>query len=278
MADEERTVDQLSSDELFKGATALPPEPETPPVEPPVVVAEPPAVASVVVPPPVVPPAPAVEPPEAAIPSWRLREEAEGRRVAEDRARALEIRLNEIATHLRQQQKPPDFFEGPEQATMALINRTFQPYAEETRKTMMYLGKMVAEARHGEDKVAEAEKVFLEARDRNTLDPADYERVVQSPNRFDAVVRWHRKQSVLASVGDDPAAWFDKQLEARMADPQFQAKLLEKVQKDAATRPSITKLPPSLSKSTAAASNSGGGEISDLSDQSLFAHAIKGLR
>src|SRR4051794_39911942 len=73
-----------------------------------------------------VPAPPPAEPspaPEAAIPSWRLREEAEGRRAAESRAEQLERRLNEIAAHLQRNQKQPDFFENPDQATQALIMR-----------------------------------------------------------------------------------------------------------------------------------------------------------
>jgi hypothetical protein len=240
-----------------------------------------PAEAQATTPPPAPPPEASPSPPpgvpvEAPIPSWRLREEAEARRVAEDRARTLEGRLNEIAAHLRQQQKPPDFFENPQQATQDLILQAIRPYAEETRKSMMAMGRMVASTVHGADKVDAAERAFLEARNTETLDPVDYERVVQSPNRYDAVVQWHKRQTVLSSVGDDPAAWFEKQLETRLADPKFQASLLEKVRGSAASRPSETRLPPSLSRSTAAASN-GSGDIGDLSNQSLFAHATKDM-
>jgi hypothetical protein len=213
--------------------------------------------------------------PEAAIPSWRLREEAEARRAAETRAGQLEERLQQIVAHLRQQEKPPDFFENPNKATEDIITRAMQPYAEETKRTLMYMGKMIANTAHGADKVDAAEQSFLKARAEGTLDPADYERVVQSPNRYDAVVQWHKRNTVLASVGDDPTAWFDKQLEAKLADPAFQASLLEKVRTSAATRPGITSLPPSLSKVTAAASNND-TKVGDMSDQSLWAHARSG--
>lgn len=262
----ERPLEDLASQDLFRSATE-PPEPE---------VTEPPAPPAPPEPSITEPPTPPVPPlaAESGVPSWRLREEAEARRVAEDRARTLEARLNEIAAHLQQQQKPPDFFENPDQATQRLIMQTLQPYAEETRRNLMYMGKMVASASHGAAKVEEAEQAFLAARANETLDPADYERVVQSPNRYDAVVNWHKRQSVLSSVGDDPNAWFDKQLEAKMADPAFQATLLEKVQASAVKSPALTRLPPSLSRTTAAA-NSRGEQIGDLSDGSLWSHAIK---
>lgn len=265
---------ELSDQELFKQAQAEPP-PAEPPPEP---VEAPPAE-------PVTPAAPVTEPPkvEEAVPSWRLREEAEARRVAEDRARALEARLNEVAAHLRQQQpQKQDFFQNPDEATNALIQRALQPFieenrrqAEEDKRARIYNSQLAAKAFHGADKVDAAEKAFLDAREARTLDEADFERVVGAPNRYDAVVQWHRRQTVLASVGDDPNVWFQKQLEARMADPKFQADLLEKVRAGAATKPGTVKIPPSLSKTTAAASNAPDQTEGDLSDQSLFSFAMR---
>jgi hypothetical protein len=219
-----------------------------------------------------VPPAPAATPPDG-VPSWRLREEAEARRVAEDRARQLESRLSEVASHLQQQQgKEHNFFEEPTKATEALLLRYLQPFAEESRKERMYNSKLLAGALHGSQKVEEAETAFLEARANESLDPVDYEAVVQSPNRYDAVVKWHKKRSTLAAVGDDPTAWFNKQLEASLADPKFQAKMLERIQGDAAARPSGTRLPPTLSRSTSSAPTNGRSP-GDGSDSSLWSFA-----
>src|SRR5215475_5941602 len=230
------------------------------------------------------PPTPAAPSPpegaEAAIPSWRLREEAEARRAAEERARTLEERLNQVITHVQQAEaakKAPDFFEDPNKATQALIVETLKPFAEElmrreenTRQALMYMGRMAASSAYGAETVDEAEQAFLKARDAKTLDTNDYEAVVQSPNRYDAVVKWHRRQSTLEAVGDDPRAWFEKELETRMADPEFQAKFLERVRTDASARPAQTNLPPSLSRVPAAAPNR---EKLDASDQGLFRFA-----
>lgn len=268
MATEEQ-VPIPTEQQVFEFARA----PEVPMEPPPQEAETPPSAAEA--------PPPSAEPPiadPAAVPSWRLREEAEARRVAEDRARELELRLAEITTHLRQQQPPkkPDFFESPETATEAILQRYITPFVEEQRKATMALGKMVAASVHGADKVDEAEKAFLEARRDQTLDTMDYERVVQAPNRYDAVVQWHKRQAVLSSVGDDPVAWFEKQLEARLADPKFQASLLEKVKTSSKPGPtkSVVELPPSLSRTTAAAGN-GQEQIGDLSDASLFAQAMR---
>jgi hypothetical protein len=271
----DRPLESVSDADLFRAATqpaaegqapeATPPRP--PPEEPPV---------------PEKPPAPEPTPSPAAspstpegVPSWRLREEAEARRVAEDRARLLESRLAEVAAHMQQQEgRKPDFFDDPTKATEALLVRYLQPYAEETRKERMYNNKLLAGALHGNEKVEEAENAFLEARANETLDPVDYESVIQSPNRYDAVVKWHKKRSTLAAVGDDPVAWFNKQLDNNLADPKFQAKLLERIQGSAAARPSETRLPPTLSRSTSvAASNGAGRSPGDGSDSSLWSFA-----
>jgi hypothetical protein len=267
MADE-KTPEQLQQ-EMFDSATMAPAEPEPAPSEPPLAVEPSPAAEQQ--PPPTVTPPP--EPAEGHVPPWRLREEAEGRRLAEDRARQLEARLNEVAAHLQQQQKKPDFFENPDQATQALVHQVLQPYAESRNKVDMYNSQMIAKYVHGADKVEAAEQAFLQARDAQSLDPADYERVVQSPNRWDAVVQWHKRQSIVSTVGDDPEAWYKKRLEADLADPKFQAEMLEKVRGSAAKRPPETRLPPSLSRSTAVASAAGDG-VGDMSDQSLFRYAM----
>lgn len=244
--------------DLFEQAIApTPTEPEaTPPT-----VEEPPA------------PAPAPAPVEETVPSWRLREEAEARRALEERSRMLEERLNQVTSHLQQQQKgKPDFFADPEGSVRELVNQAIGSYAEQNNRATMALGQMVARSVHGAEKVDAAEQAFLTAMNNRTLDPMEYEQVVQAPNRYDAVVQWHQRHSVMASVGTDPAAWFEKQLNEKLADPAFQASLLEKVRGSAAAKPTALKVPPSLSKATSAAGN-GTGVEGDMSDASLWAHA-----
>jgi hypothetical protein len=203
-----------------------------------------------------------------------LREEAEARRVAEDRARTLEGRLNEITAHLQQQQKgKPDFFANPDESVRNLVQQALGPYAEQQNRAMMANSQILARYVHGAEKVDGAEAAFLQAMNAKTLDPMEYEQVVQSPNRYDAVVQWHRRHQTFSQVGDDPAAWFEKQLEAKLADPAFQTALLEKVRGGASARPGAVKIPPSLSKSSGA--NGSGAELGDMSDASLFAHAMK---
>lgn len=249
--------------ELFANAVAPPAQPE--PQSAPEPAAEAPAPET-----PAEPAAPAAV--EASIPSWRLREETEARRAAEERMRQLEEHIRQLQGQ-QVQAKPPNFFDNPDQATNELIVRALTPFAQQTQQQLMAMGRMVAESVHTPDVVSQAEEAFLEAMNDKTLDPVDYERVVQAPNRYDAAVKWYRNQSVLSTVGNDPSAWFQAQLEQQLADPKFQASLLEKIRGSAATKPGAVKLPPSLSKATAAQANS--GDVGDGSDASIFAYATK---
>lgn len=266
----DRPMEGLDDKALFDSATAEPPAPEPSLAPQPEPQPEPaPAPAPEPEPAPV-----AAEPPESQVPSWRLREETEARRQAEERLRQYEDRLRQIQAQVSPE-KPKNFFEDPDGAAQALIMRTLQPYAEANSKAMMAMGKMVAHAVHGADKVSTAEEAFLAALRDQSLDPVDYERVVQSPNRYDEVVRWHENRSVLTSVGKDPQAWFEKQLEAKMADPKFQATMLERFNKSATSRQGTVQLPPSLSRAPAAVASATPEPLGDLSDKSLYDHATR---
>jgi hypothetical protein len=261
MADE-----QATQQELFQQAVTPPPAAEPAPApEAPAPEAQPEAQPAAAQQPP-------AEPPGQGIPAWRLKEEIEARRGAEERLRKLEEQMRQ---HQAQQTPAaqPSFFDDPNRATQELIVRTLQPYAQQTQQQLMAMGQMMANTVHGADVVTKAEEAFLEAMNNRSLDPADYERVVQAPNRYDAAVQWYKNQSVLSTVGADPAAWFEAQLEQRLADPKFQASLLEKVRAGAAAQPGTVKLPPSLSRATAAQPNAGGGS-GDGSDASLWSHVM----
>ena len=264
------STEEAIQQELFEAATSPEPVAESPPEETTPEAPSPAEPAS----------RPSGQDQSDSIPSWRLREEAEARRQAEDRARTLEQRYNEAMAHWRQnqpQQKAPDFYADPAAYVQAAIQQNLQqhlqPMQAEYHRAIQQLARGQAESVHGAEAVALAEKVFMEARDRRMLDPMDYERVVRSPNRFDACVQWYKRLYALHTVGEDPQAWWQREYEAKLADPKFQAEAMERLRGFAATRPAMTKLPPSLSRSTAAASN-GAGNLGDMSHESLWASTM----
>lgn len=214
---------------------------------------------------------------QESIPSWRLREEAEARRVAEERARTLQARMEQIEAHWRQQQgsqQTPSWFEDPQAAMRAAMEEYNRPLLKQRHDFEMKITREMAEYRYGPEAVNLAEKFFMDARAKGLLDPLDHERVVSAPNRFAAVVEWYKRLYSLHTVGDDPEAWYKKRRDAELADPKFQAQYLERIRGDAATRPGVTELPPTLSRSTTAAGN-GAGLAGDMSHESLWAHTRK---
>ncbi len=75
--------------------------------------------------------------------------------------------------------------------------------------------QLIAGVKYGDDKVAEAEQAFIAALRSQQVDPADYHKVVGSPNRYAAAVHWHQRQLAQAEIGDDPAA-FRAKVEAEL--------------------------------------------------------------
>ena len=68
-----------------------------------------------------------------------------------------------------------------------------------------------------QDKVVEAERAFIGALQSGRLDPSDYRRVLNSPNRYAEAVRWHQRQVANAEIGDDPTA-FKARVEAELRE------------------------------------------------------------
>lgn len=228
-------------------------------------------------------PAAATPPPakDETIPSWRLKEEADNRRQAEQRAAHFERQLLEMQAHLRAnqpQEKRPDFFENPDAATEHHVRNFLEPHLRAVQQQMMHLGQMAAVQAYGVDVVRAADDAFTKAVETRTLEPADWQRVMNAPNKYEAAVQWHKRQTALATVGDDPAAWFDKQLGERLKDQAFQTKLIEQlrgnVQQSSNGQRPVVQIPPSLSRATSAAPNTP-DDTGDLSDASLFRHATR---
>ena len=124
---------------------------------------------------------------------------------------AWERRLNKMLEAINKPQQqapapPPDFFENPQAATMHAVS----PHLERMENVLMANAKLVATIKYDDKQVDEAERAFIRAYEAQTLDPADYQKVVNSPNRYAAAVQWHKRQQVAAEIGDDPVAFREK--------------------------------------------------------------------
>lgn len=215
------------------------------------------------------------------IPSWRLKEEAEARRAAEERAANHERELAELrrqfqAIQKQNEPKPPvpDLYENPDAFVDYRNQQAIEPIKSEISQLREYYSQRDAIREHGADKVKAAyEALDKGLRSRDPEAAAVYQRAMSSIDPYGDIMRWHKKQTIFSTIGDDPEAFVERQIEERLKDPTYQAKVLERIRGTAQTRPStVTPLPPSLNRATAAAALSGD---EDDSDEGLLQSALR---
>lgn len=114
-------------------------------------------------------------------------------------------------------QAPPDFFDNPEAATRHEVAQTVSPEFARINQTLHAFARDHAADRFTQAKVDDAERAFIGALQAGRLDPLDYRRVVNSPNRYAEAVRWHQRQVASAEIGDDPSA-FKARVEAELRE------------------------------------------------------------
>lgn len=148
---------------------------------------------------------------------------AEFQRQLEERDRRWEERFSQMLAATRQPapaqpqpqpvETPEDalnaFLADPTKATQRAVQPVLQQFGEQfaaqqraQEQTLFAMQQAVAETRHGAEKIKEAEAAFLAAANSKALDPADFHRVVNAPNRWDAAVAWHDEQQRRALLAD----------------------------------------------------------------------------
>jgi len=229
------------------------------------------------------------------VPAWRLREEAEARRAAEDRAAQIEAaqkareaefererrelaeeRRRYAASNAPKPQPAPDVFENPQayQAYQAnLVERT-------VAARLIDMSFDDAKETHGAA-FDEAWTTLTKEIERGNLHLRD--QIVAAPNPGRALMRWHNERKAISEIGTDPAAYKQRvQEEARkalMADPSFREELLASMRAEASgngqSRPnSVTRLPPSLNRATGSRSNEA-EDTTPMSDAEVFRHVAR---
>lgn len=210
------------------------------------------------------------------IPSWRLKEEAERRREAEARLAEMQRRLAELEKN-KQPEKVPDLYENPDAFVDHRARQHIDPLDARQRQLTEYYSRKDAIRAYGQEKVTAAYNALdQELRAGNPEAAMIFEKAKQSLDPFDDIVQWHQKQTVFSQIGSDPNAWFEKQLEERLAkDAAFQSKLIERIRGNVQQqpRPMVTQLPPSLNKATSAAPP--GDDDDDGSDAGLLKTALR---
>lgn len=180
--------------------------------------------------------------------------------------------VHQPAPKIEEQKPTPEIWEDPNGFVQAALN----PVQKAMQEQMLAFAKDVAVMRHTEEKVTAAEQAFMQAAQNRTLDPADFDRVIGAKNRYSACVDWHQRQQTLSTVGNDPNAWLEAEIEKRLADPAHQGKFLERIQATAAQNTNrsnpVTNLPPSLTRLPSGGNAPGS---TDMSDAGLFSHATR---
>lgn len=177
------------------------------------------------------------------------------------------------APKLDEAEKAPDFWDDPN----AFVNNALTPVQTQLQQQNERFSKMMAIQVHGKETVDGAFKSFVEAAQANPgAYAAEYQAMMKSDHPYDALVAWHKRQETLKTVGNDPNAWLEAELEKRLADPEYQGKVLERIRGTAAGNTNrsnpVTNLPPSLNRLPA------GGNTpadDDTSDATLFSHALR---
>jgi hypothetical protein len=223
--------------------------------------------------------APAPEKEEANVPSWRLREvreEAE-RRIAETNAQWQRqyLELQRQAQPRPAPTPPPDLFENPNGFVDHNVRQYVDPIKAELQQIREENSRWRAEDKHGPEKVRAAyEWVAQGIANRDPEVVSVYNRAMQSQHPFGTIVEGHLKSSVFQAVGNDPNAWFEKELERRIgSDPQFAARFQQGRQMSNGSQGSVTKLPPSLRNTPSARGAT--EDDNDTSDAALFRHALR---
>lgn len=248
------------------------------------------------------------------VPPGRLREQTEARRAAEAERDTLKAQLAERDTAYRQAlaetnarveglmaalrgqqpkpaeqarpEAPPDLFENP-QAYAEYVERKAEArvaaFQQQMRDQHINASMEGAKARHGEA-FDQAFSALTNLDARNPDNKAFVQRLISAPNPGEAVVAWHKRNTVLRQIGNDPDAYQRRiaedarkaEREALMNDENFKRSLIEGMRTDASTgnngQPrNHVRLPPSLARTSGSNTRAPNDlEIYDGSERATF--------
>lgn len=225
--------------------------------------------------------------PAGRVPSGKLREEAEKRRLAETAleaertARAEERKnfealqtqvqtLTQLLSGQRQPPQPakeepkaeaeiPDIFENPKgfvEHITSLVQQAVAPVRQDVRKTAVETSFALAHATH-KDTFAKAFEAINGLNPQNPDDRVTVQRIYNSPNPGEELVKWHKRTTALARFGDDPdaaeARIREETRQSLLKDPEFRKALLADLKAEASTGENgaprtTTRLPKSIAR------------------------------
>ena len=215
------------------------------------------------------------------VPSYRLKEEAEARRRLETDLANERVERAALKQRLEALERPAPKVEQPkvEKPDPLLDPEGYEAYLESKFEERILNN-------HREASLAQAHRTYkgefeeAYAAAQKQVDPALKARMQQSRDPGETLMEWHRERKTMAEVGTDPNAFFQKKLDAWLADPANQAKVIEKARGGAQQQlqpgqprqaPPVS-LPPSLTRATNASADVSADD-DDISDAGLWRHS-----
>lgn len=117
--------------------------------------------------------------------------------------------------------KQPDYFENPDAAVDFRLQQAIEPVQQGQQQIVENFSRMIASDKFGEETVQAA---LAEMTSRVSANPQgmrfDYQRIMSSPHPYGELVKWHKAQSALSEIGDDPKAFREKLRAEIMAELQ----------------------------------------------------------
>jgi len=206
---------------------------------------------------------------EAHVPSWRLKEIREERDALRQQLAEFQ---RQIATQRPQPQAAPkpDLFEKPDEFVAQGVEAAVNPIKAEIEGIREFFSRERAIDKYGEEKVTEAFTALdRAAKNGDPLARMTVQAVKQSMHPFGDIVQWHLKNE----ISTNPDAVFQRMLEERLKDEKFKGELTSKLNPAQEKPKPVFKVPPNLSR--AAAEQTAIQEDGDLSNESLFANALR---
>lgn len=171
--------------------------------------------------------------------------------------------------------KPVELWDDPDR----FVGDRLSPIQKELAETRAQVSHFAAVAEFGKEGVTAAHVAIKQAIASGELNgDAVNQQLAGSRDPVGDIVRWHQNQKTKANmqrIGGDPDAWLAAELEKRMADPAFQAQVMERARGGAApngqAQTPLTQIPPSLSRIPSGAN---AATEADMSSEGLFRHAL----
>jgi hypothetical protein len=123
----------------------------------------------------------------------------------------LATQVRDLVMALRAPQhapQPPDFFEDPDGAVERKIAAAIQPILATQGRLSEQMSQQFAAQQHGTEAVAAA-RAEIERRVHENPDAmrGEFQRIMSSGHPWGELVKWHKNETILKEIGNDPAAY-----------------------------------------------------------------------